>query len=131
MEDKKTNGQQAEQPAQGTKKEQSAWLQEVINTFGSLTAEMDQAKDQTRAMITIAVHKGQAAIIKVGGSRPLAYAVKEVLTGSAFAENVAEACLLMAADATQKGDGTLVIHVGNDQDDNNQEETDKETQADE
>ena len=131
MEEKKTNGQQAEQPAQGTEKEQSAWLQEVIKTFGNLTAEMDQAKDQTRAMITIAVHKGQAAIIKVGGTLPLAHAVKEILTGSAFVDNIADACRLMAAQAAQEGDGTIVIHVGNDQDDNDPEGTDKETQTDE
>ena len=130
MEEKKTNGQQAE-PAQSTEKEQSAWLQEVIKTFGNLTAEMDQTKDQTRAMITIAVHKDQAAIIKVGGTRPLALAVKEVLTGSAFVDNIADACRLMAAQAAQNGDGTIVIHVGNDQDDNDPEGTDKETQTDE
>ncbi len=130
MEDKKTNGQQAE-PAQGTQKEPSAWLQEVLKNLGDFTAEMDQTQDATRGMITIAVHNGDAAVLVAGGSRPLAYAVKEVLTGSAFAKHMANACRLMAAEAAEKGDGTLVIHVGDDPDDKDPEEADKETQADE
>ena len=129
--EEKTNAQQADQPAQGTQKKPSAWLQEVIKTFRNLTAEMDQAKDATRGMITIAVHNSDVAVIMAGGSLPLARAVKEVLTGSAFVKHMANACCLMAAEAADKGDGTLVIHVGDDPDDNEQEETDKETQADE
>lgn len=131
MEDKKTSGQQAEQPTQGTEKEPSAWLQEVIKTFGNLTAEMEQTEDETRGMITIAVHKSEAAIIVAGGSFPLARAVKEVLTNSAFAKHMANACRLMAAEAIEQSKGAVVIHVSNDPDDKDPEGADKETQADE
>lgn len=132
MEDKKTNGQQAEQPAQGTEKEQSAWLRDVIKAFKGITAEMDQAEDVTRGIITIAVHKNQAAINKAGGSIPLAIAVKEVLTNSTFSEALANACRLMAAEAAKEiGDGTLVIHLSDDPDDKDPEGADKETQANE
>ncbi len=130
MEDKKTNGQQAE-PEQGKLKDASAWLQEVVNTYNGLAAEMDEKKDESRALITIAVHNNQLAVITSGGSLPLARAVQEVLTGSAFAKHMINACRLIAAEAADKGDGTIVIKVSAEQPQEGQESADEAPKPDE
>lgn len=130
MEDKKTNGQQAE-PAEGNLKDASPWLQEVFNTFSGLAAEMDEKKDESRALVTIAVHNDQAAVIVAGGGLPLARAVKEVLTDSAFAKHVANACCLIAAEAAEQGDGAIVIKVGNGHAQEDGEEADEAPAQDE
>ncbi len=101
MEDKKTNGQQAE-PAEGNLKDASPWLQEVFNTFSGLAAEMDEKKDQSRALLAIAVHNNHTAVIKCGGRMSLALAVKEVLTGSALAKHMADALTLIVAEAVDE-----------------------------
>lgn len=110
--EQKTNpsGQQAA-PDKGTQREPSAWLQEVVKVAGGITEALDEAKDPARGIITIAVDNDDAAVILAGGSYPLARAVKEVMTGSKFAQHVANACRLMAAEATENGEGTVIIHV--------------------
>lgn len=110
--EQKTNpsGQQAA-PDKGTQREPSAWLQEVLKVAKGTTQALDEAKDPKRGIITIAVDKDSAAVVMAGASHALALAVKEVMTGSNFAQHVANACRLMAAEATENGEGTVIIHV--------------------
>lgn len=114
MEQKTNNSGQQAAPEQGTqeqKKAPSAWLQNVMNTVTGIANELDKEQNPRRAIITIVADEDNAAVITAGGSIPLALAVKEVLTGAPFAKHIANACRLMAAEAADKGDGTIVIHV--------------------
>lgn len=110
--EQKTNpsGQQAA-PDKGTQREPSAWLQEVINTVDPLAQALDLAQDKDRAIVMIAVHEGSTVAMTAGGTTPLAFAVKEGLTGENFARHLVNACRLMAVKAAQNTGGTVEIHV--------------------
>lgn len=133
MEDKKTNGQQAEQPAKGTQEQKqapSAWLEKVTNQINPLGEELNATKGEERGLVVIAIDhttpKGAAFIGIAGGSLPLADAMKIVLTSKHFAKHITHAALLMAEGAAQTGKETIVIHASEPQDDEEQEATEKE-----
>lgn len=125
--EQKTNpsGEQA-----ATKKEPTAWLQEVSEMASALGEQLNDKADNRRAFIVIAVERtgdegtdAQALIGLSGNSVALAIAMKQVLTGKPFAPHIAHAAQMMAREAAAQGKGTIVIKAG---DFDDQEQTQKE-----
>jgi len=119
-----------------TKKEPTAWLQEVSNMASAIGEQLNDKADNRRAFIVIAVERtgdegndAQALIGLSGNSVALAIAMKQVLTGNAFAPHIAHAAQMMASEAAAQGKGTIVIHAGDfDEDDEQAGDDNQETE---
>lgn len=133
MEQKTTSGQQADPQ----KKEPTAWLQEVSNMASAIGEQLNEKTGNGRGFIVVAVDRtnaetaddGQAIIGLAGSSGALATAMRLILTGKPFAPHIANAAQVMAKEAATKGAGTIVIHAGDfDEDDEQAGDDNQETE---